>query len=143
MKVGAAATGGSIAGSSVGMISGFCAGQVLIPLPVVGGIIGTVAGGFVGGVVGTKAATRVYERFERKKEERRLKLQVAQNMIQAEKDTEKFRQFLMGQNQSDSEGTSDSEHHWMDDFDIPEEESKQHESLTDKIKKRLSNESNG
>lgn len=144
MKVGAAATGGSIAGSSVGMIGGFVAGQMIIPIPVVGGILGCVAGGFAGGIVGTKTATKVYERFERKQEERRLKLQVAQQIIQAEKDTEKFRQFLMGQNQSDSEEFSDPEDHWADHFDIPEEEeSKEHETLTNKIKKRISRESKG
>lgn len=66
MKVGAAATAGSITGSSVGMVGGFVAGQVIIPLPLIGGIIGCVAGGFVGGIMGTKTAVRIYERFERK-----------------------------------------------------------------------------
>ena len=46
------------------MVGGFFAGQVLIPIPVVGGIIGTVAGGFAGGMAGAKVSIKIYDRIE-------------------------------------------------------------------------------
>ena len=46
------------------MFAGFFAGQVLIPIPVVGALIGCLVGGFAGGMVGAKTSVRVYEKIE-------------------------------------------------------------------------------
>ena len=71
-KRGAFATTGSLVGTTGGMVGGFFAGQLLIPIPVVGGIIGTVVGGFAGGLTGAKLSTKLYDRIEIRMEEKRL-----------------------------------------------------------------------
>ena len=53
------------------MVGGFFAGQLLIPIPVVGGVIGTVIGGFAGGLTGSKISVKIYEQVEQKMEKRK------------------------------------------------------------------------
>ena len=56
------------------MVGGFFAGQLLIPMPLVGGVIGTVVGGIAGGVSGAKISLKFYERMEAKMEEYKLSM---------------------------------------------------------------------
>ena len=77
-KKGAFRTTGSLVGTTTGMVGGFFAGQLLIPVPVVGGIIGTVVGGFAGGLTGAKVSIKLYDKMEAKlAENRRLALEQA------------------------------------------------------------------
>ena len=45
-------------------MEGFVAGQVLIPVPVVGGVIGSLLIGVAGAMAGSKVPTEVYDRIE-------------------------------------------------------------------------------
>lgn len=65
-KRGAFASTGGVLGSAGGMVGGFFAGQLLIPVPVVGGVVGTFAGAMAGGITGAKISIKLYERMEEK-----------------------------------------------------------------------------
>jgi len=46
------------------MVGGFFAGQILIPIPIVGGVIGTIVGGLAGGMSGAKVSVKLYDLME-------------------------------------------------------------------------------
>lgn len=81
------------------MVGGFFAGQLLIPIPVVGGLIGTVVGGFAGGLTGAKLSIKFYERLETRMELKRLEAAEAAQEAKKKAEEEKERQLLKSNDQ--------------------------------------------
>lgn len=86
-KMGAFGTTCKVVGSTGGLACGFLIGQLIIPIPMVGGFVGAFAGCFAGGIAGRKVSAKVYERIEKKIEARRAEIlaeRLAQKYVEEE-----------------------------------------------------------
>ena len=106
VKKGGVGTVGAMAGMFAGSFIGFAAGQIIIPIPIVGGVIGTIVGSVSRTIAGGKLGMAIYDKVENNIRKKRLQVQIAEREAQLQNGGANG-VFFNGQNENDDDSSDE------------------------------------